>query len=154
MTTDMTITPADAQHIDEIMPIMASAFDPLFGEAWSAPQCAGMLSLPGTRLFIARSKGNAIGFALFRVILDEAELLLLAVGKDSQRTGVGATLLKELLTEAKANGIKTVHLEVRENNDARRFYTRNGFTETGHRKNYYRGIAGQLTDSVTLTKQV
>ena len=59
--------------------IMQEAFDPRFGEAWSSSQCAGVLAMPGVWLTIAELDGAPAGFAMVRAILDEAELLLLAV---------------------------------------------------------------------------
>ena len=36
----------DERDIDVLMEVMTRAFDPLFGEAWNAGQCLGILSLP------------------------------------------------------------------------------------------------------------
>jgi [ribosomal protein S18]-alanine N-acetyltransferase len=154
MPNDMTITTATAGDIDAIMPVMASSFDPQYGEAWTLAQCVGMLSLPGSWLLTARAEGRVVGFALSRIIVDEVELLLLAVTRTNQRDGIGSALLTHVLDDARRRGAIRLHLEVRSNNGARDFYTNHGFSQCGERTNYYRGIAGQLTNAVTLSRQI
>lgn len=75
------------------------------------------------------------GFAVSRITAQgERELLNLAVGTEFRRRGVGAQLVRQLVTEA---GI-CVFLEVRESNrGARLFYKALGFQEVGLRPTYY-----------------
>lgn len=138
--------------LDDMMRIMDDSFDPAFGEAWTAPQCAGLLPMPGVWLSIAREGRDPIGFALGRVVADEAELLLLAVKKDVQRRRIGQMLLDRFLLIAINRGADRMHLEVREGNHAVKLYTRAGFREVGRRKNYYSGRDGQAYDALTLAR--
>jgi [ribosomal protein S18]-alanine N-acetyltransferase len=146
------IVRAEARDVDLIMPVMAAAFDPAHGEAWTAPQCAGILSLPGSLFLIARSGDVISGFALARYVLDEAELLLLAVLPQTQRTGVGAALLDQVIESVQQVKVRRLHLEVRADNPALRFYTRLGFMQVGKRRDYYTGLLGKRTDAVTLSR--
>ncbi len=66
---------ADLALVDQLM---QGAFDPRFGEAWTRNQCLGILAMPGVWLTIAAIDGIPAGFALSRIVADEAELLLLA----------------------------------------------------------------------------
>ena len=66
--------------------------------------------------------------------------------------GVGAALLETYVTHCIGQGIRRLHLEVRGDNPARRFYTSHGFQEIGLRVNYYRGLAGKYRDAVTLSR--
>lgn len=150
--TAVDIVECNAQALDDIMPVMASAFDPAYGEAWTASQCAGILSLPGSWLITARTGNHVAGFALTRAILDEAELLLLAVDSRYQRRKIGAALLDRTIADSASKGVKRLFLEVRANNPAHGFYEQNGFSPVGLRRNYYRGVHGQLTDAVTLSR--
>jgi [ribosomal protein S18]-alanine N-acetyltransferase len=150
MMNHVMITQGTHHDVDLIMPIMNSAFDPAFGEAWTKAQCMGMLSLPGSNLLIARTDEVPIGFALTRAIVDESELLLIAVSKDAQGRGVGQTLIDTVIKDAKICNIGKLFLEVRDNNPACSLYRKCGFSQVGTRKNYYRGVGGQLTDALTL----
>lgn len=152
MNNTLHIEPIEAAQIDQIMSVMARAFAPEYGESWSLPQCTGMLSLPGSHLTVARWGNRVAGFALFRQILDESELLLIGVDPDYQKLGVGAALLDAYVAHCLAQGIRRLHLEVRGDNPARRFYTNRAFQEVGLRANYYRGRDGKYRDAVTLSR--
>jgi ribosomal-protein-alanine N-acetyltransferase len=82
------------------------------------------------------------GFACAVGAADEAELQSIAVAKDHWGRGVGSALMDSLCAWAKAGGLRTLHLEVREGNArARDFYARWGFTLAGRRPKYYRDNA-------------
>jgi [ribosomal protein S18]-alanine N-acetyltransferase len=144
------VTTGTSRDIDRIMPVMAAAFDPQFGEAWNAAQCAGMLSMPGTQLYLAQNESGAvIGFALTRCIAGEAELLLLAVCPSVRRTGIGRALLFRVISDVTESGAGRLFLEVRQGNSAIKFYERVGFLQVGRRDRYYRGVNGDYFDSLT-----
>ena len=146
------ISEGGAAELGAVMRVMEDSFDPAFGEAWTAPQCAGLLPMAGVWLSIARRGDAVIGFALGRIVGDEAELLLLAVGRSWQGQGVGQMLLDRFATLAASKGAEQLHLEVREGNHAVSLYRRNGYREVGRRRNYYGGRDGQLFDALTLAK--
>ena len=136
-----------AADIDAVDSVMAEAFEPRFGEAWTRSQCLGILGMPGVWLTLARVDGEIAGFALARASLDEAELLLLATSPRFRRRGIGAALLRSVLAEARGRGVKRVHLEVRAGNGAIALYEAQGFGKTGERRDYYRGRTGQTFDA-------
>lgn len=138
--------------LDPVMGVMRDSFDPAYGEAWTTPQCAGLLPMPGVWLSLARRGDVLLGFALARIVLREAELLLLAVRRESQGAGIGAKLLDHFVDTATRKGAEQLHLEVREGNHAVTLYTRSGFEEVGRRKNYYNGGDGKLYDALTLAR--
>lgn len=146
------ISEGGVAELGAVMRVMDDSFDPAFGEAWTAPQCAGLLPMAGVWLSLARREESVIGFALARIVGDEAELLLLAVARSSQGQGVGQMLLDRFATLAVSKGAEQLHLEVREGNHAVSLYRRNGYREVGRRRNYYGGHDGQLFDALTLAK--
>lgn len=140
-----------AADLAAVMAVMDEAFDPAFGEAWTAAQCSGVLTLPGLSLLLASVGEEPAGFALTRVTLDEAELLLLAVRPALRGRGVGQALLARAGEAARIMGAARLHLEVRSGNEAISLYKRSGFRQTGTRRAYYRGRDGQLFDALSLT---
>jgi len=152
MTGSVLIAEGSAADLGAVMRVMEDSFDPAFGEAWTAPQCAGLLPMSGVWLSLAREEERVIGFALARVVGSEAELLLLAVDRSSQGRGVGRMLLDRFSAVAASKGAEQLHLEVREGNHAVSLYRRNGYREVGRRRNYYSGRDGQLFDALTLAK--
>lgn len=137
--------------LDPVMAVMNSAFDPGYGEAWTEPQLMGMMGMPGTWLSLARIDEQPAGFALNRLIADEAELLLLAVAPDSRRRGVAMALISRSLELLRFRNGTRLHLEVRHNNPAIELYKKAGFSLIGRRPGYYRGIDGQVHDALTLS---
>jgi len=138
-----------ADDLDPVMEVMRSAFSDLYGEAWTRSQCAGILPMQGVKLTLARDAGSVVGFALHRVVTDDAELLLLAVDPGRQRQGVGQRLLQYFIEDAKKNGATKIHLEVRDGNHAVRFYEAAGFVPSHRRRNYYHGQNGKRYDALT-----
>lgn len=78
------------------------------------------------------------GFIAWHVILDEAELLSLAVDKDYRRRGIGKALLQASVMQWQASNVAHAFLEVREHNSpAQTLYAQCGFQLSGRRKRYY-----------------
>lgn len=136
--------------IASIMPVMDDAFDPGFGEAWTAAQCLSALAMPDCRLLIARSPDTVIGFAISRWVLDIEELLMIAVLKGWHRQEIGSHLLKDVIANAKGSRRLKLYLEVRDGNFAHDFYLDAGFIPMGRRKQYYRGHDGVRPDAITM----
>ena len=149
---ELTLVPAAAADLDDVMQVMAESFDPEFGEAWTFGQCASLLPMAGVWLTLAREGDMPVGFSLSRLVAGEAELLLLAVRRSAQRRGVGSTLLRAFIADAQARGAERLHLEVRHGNGAARLYSNAGFEEVGRRFNYYRGVSGHKHDAITLAR--
>lgn len=152
MIAGLSVLTYDRQDRDafaDAMEVMAGAFDPAFGEAWTLPQLSGVMMMPGTWLTLARLDAAPLGFALVRSVLDECELLLLAVQPLWRGRGVGETLLRNSLATARQRGITSMNLEVRASNMAISLYEKVGFEYVHRRPGYYRGNDGQLHDALS-----
>jgi [ribosomal protein S18]-alanine N-acetyltransferase len=148
----IALSAGSRDDLDEVMAVMEDSFDPVFGEAWTAPQCAGLMPMPGVWLTLAKDGERTVGFALSRIVANEAELLLLAVRNSDQKRGAGRLLLDGFVCGASERGAERLHLEVRDGNPAVRLYLSAGFTVVGRRKAYYNGRDGQLYDALTLAR--
>lgn len=144
-----TYDQSERNAMADAMTVMEAAFDPVFGEAWTLPQLAGVMMMPGTWLTIARVDAAALGFALVRSVLDECELLLLAVDPAWRGRGIGEALLRDSLRTARRRGITSMNLEVRASNNAVHLYEKTGFEYVHRRPGYYRGNDGQLYDALS-----
>jgi [ribosomal protein S18]-alanine N-acetyltransferase len=146
--------------IDQIMELMQASFDPAYGEAWTRRQVSDALlmgNLVGNcRYLLANDTGNqpsadeqVAGFTLSRQVLDEEELLLLAVRPDARRRGVASRLITRLVNSAAEAGVSTLFLEMREGNSAEILYKSVGFSAIGRRRSYYRFADGSQADAIT-----
>ncbi|HHV58014.1 MAG TPA: ribosomal protein S18-alanine N-acetyltransferase [Firmicutes bacterium] len=87
---------------------------------------------------VAKAGDRVVGYGGMWILVDEAHVTNIAVHPDWRRRGVGETLLKRLLAEAKEHGADRMTLEVRKSNwSARRLYEKLGFVVLGCRRNYY-----------------
>lgn len=78
-------------------------------------------------------------YAAFQWVLDEAELLRVAVHTDARRHGLARDLLDDAFQRLRERGIASCHLEVRSDNGAAiGLYRRLGFEVAGMRRAYYR----------------
>ncbi len=107
----------------------------------------------GNTLTVLSVDGRTAGIAAVLHVIDESELLEIAVEPAMQGKGFGKALLKEAMSLARRNGAARMFLEVRESNArARKMYTSFGFEETGRRKNYYPTGNGR-EDAILMTAQ-
>lgn len=145
-----------SNDLDCVMEVMDLAFGKRFGEAWTRSQLAGILPMVGVSLMIAREDNDerAVGFSLSRTIVDESELLLIAVLPIHHRRGVGRLLLENFVERARNDHAARVHLEVRDGNPAVDMYRSAGFSPVGRRRNYYHSPDGRRFDAITLSHQL
>lgn len=85
-------------------------------------------------------RGEALSaWLVLQSVLDEAEILNIAVDPGLRRQGLAGRLLSEGLRSLRESGVKKVFLEVRAGNAAAQsLYSRFGFVRCGVRGNYYR----------------
>ena len=85
------------------------------------------------------------GFILCRAVVDEAEILTLAVSPRVRRYGVGRTLVEAAAGVAAARGADSLFLEVASTNEAALgLYAATGFAPAGLRRAYYADGADAL----------
>jgi ribosomal-protein-alanine N-acetyltransferase len=147
--------------LDRIMAVMDAAFDPAYGEAWTRKQVSDALTMPGTHYALISPEGSApadggpaAGFALSRSVVDEEELLLLAVVPQYRRRGLGVRLLTRFIEDARNRGARRLFLEMREGNAAEVLYRRHGFTSIARRRHYYRRGTDAPRDAITFALEV
>lgn len=120
------------------LPVIAAIAADVLDGAWTAASLGEELARPIARVFVAEGAGAVDGFAITWHVAGEVSLLLIAVARRAQRSGVGTRLLEALEAAARADAQALVLLEVRASNAAARaFYARHGYVETGVRRGYY-----------------
>ena len=119
-----------------------------FRQPWSDDDFHALLVEDSVFGFIAREEGNRKarpgGFVLARLVMDEAEILTIAVTPQVQRRGLGHALMDAALRHLHNARASMLFLEVDElNAPALALYRRLGFKQVGKRPGYYETAAGR-----------
>ena len=146
-------------RFSEASPRDASAIAALhaasFHRGWSDVELEGLLIDPHVVTHRATLGQKLAGFIMSRIVKGEAEVLSVAVAPAQRGRGVARQLLEVHLRRLASLGIRTVFLEVGEDNTpARRLYRRMGFGEVGRRKGYYADGPGPASAALTLRRDL
>ena len=96
--------------------------------------------------------GQVVGFCILQPVLDEANLLLMAIHPNQQGKGLGYRLLDESIALLKNQPVQ-IFLEVRESNQAAiALYEKSGFHQIDLRKNYYPCPNGGREHAIIMVK--
>lgn len=119
-----------------IKDILISDFD----DFWNYDILKQELECSNSYFIIAKNNNEIVGFAGLKSIVDEADIMNIVVKKSYRNNGVGSLLLENLISTAKLLNLKTITLEVNENNlSAIKLYDKFDFNHIGIRKKYYNG---------------
>lgn len=95
---------------------------------------------------------QVVGFCILQPVLDEANLLLMAIHPSQQGKGLGYQLLDESIALLKNNPVQ-IFLEVRESNKAAiALYEKSDFHQIDLRKNYYPHKDGSREHAIIMVK--
>ena len=109
-----------------------------FDSPWTYEMIVYTVANPLSVLSIEVVEGNALGFALGRVIAGEGELLRLGTLERCRRQGIAEKLLTSLFEKMRECDGEVCFLEVRSKNvPAISLYKKHGFTQVGIRRRYY-----------------
>lgn len=101
---------------------------------------------------VIEQQGQVLGFCILQPVLDEANLLLMAIDPAQQGQGLGYQLLDASVAMLKNNPVQ-IFLEVRETNIAAiKLYEKSGFHQIDLRKNYYPGSNGIREHAIIMVK--
>jgi ribosomal-protein-alanine N-acetyltransferase len=141
-------TPRDA-------PRLAQLHGESFHRGWGEGEFEGMLTEHNTLVHRLRAGGKIIGFAVSRMAADEAEILSIAIAASHRGRGLSRNLLLTHLGHLAGRGVRTVFLDVEENNQpARQLYERAGFGVAGRRERYYRQPGGEQLNALLMRRDL
>ncbi len=143
------IDPIGTEAASRLAAIHATAF----ARSWSTVEFESLLGERGMvadGLFLGR-QSRPSGFVLSRIVIDEAEILTIAIGPEARGRSHAGPLLSRHLDGLSRRGARKVHLEVEEGNTpALALYRRHGFAEIGRREGYYVKSDGSRVAALTM----
>lgn len=147
MNTDLQITKAEHGHLSAIAEIESECFS----DPWTEESLEMLVDGRAMGL-VALCGGEVAGYVGMLCVLDEGQIINVAVRSDFRRQGIGAALMDELERYSRENGIVYLSLEVRESNTAARaLYSAKGYSERGLRKGFY---SKPPENAVVMTKEL
>jgi len=136
-------------------PALARIHGASFHRGWGESEFESMLTERNTLAHRLRMGRKIVGFSVSRLAADEAEILSIAVAESHRGRGLSHNLLLTHLGHLAGRGVRTVFLEVEENNPpARRLYERAGFAVVGRRERYYRQDGGEPLNALLMRRDL
>ena len=131
----MKIETMNASHVDQIAELEKLCFS----DPWSANSIASELDNKLAFWLVATDEDRVAGYIGSQTVMEETDMMNVAVHPDYRRKGVAEALVNDLTENLKKMGSHCLTLEVRASNaPAIALYEKLGFSEIGRRKNYYR----------------
>ena len=131
----MIITKMTQQHIMQVAELEKLCFS----DPWSEKSIASELDNKLALWFVADDGGKVLGYVGSQTVIDETDMMNIAVRPDCRRRGIAEAMVDALVEELKTIGSRCLTLEVRASNEpAIALYEKLGFAQVGLRKNYYR----------------
>ena len=122
------------EHVSQIAHLEAQCFS----DPWSEKSIASELENPLSLWLVAEENGQVLGYVGSQTVLDESDMMNVAVDPRFRRQGIARALIETLIAELSKMGSRCLRLEVRVSNEnARALYARMGFQQLGLRKSYY-----------------
>lgn len=127
------IRPAELADLPQIAAIERN----VFSDPWSPAMLQS--ALHAVALVTVDVNGSVLGYLFAIPMVDDGEILNLAVHPGCRRRGVATALTEAGCSALFQRGVRRVFLEVRASNEgAQRFYAAMGFQQVGRRHDYYR----------------
>ena len=134
---------------------MAALHGASFRRGWSDGEIERLLLERNTVAQRAMVGRTLVGFILSRIADGEAEILSVAVSSSWRGRGLARALLNLHLGRLAGLRVRSVFLEVDEDNvPARRLYERAGFSEVGRRAGYYPQGSGGAATALVLRRDL
>ena len=96
-------------------------------------------SNPVSNLWVIESeRSGVVGFVDYWITFDSATVCQICINTACRKVGLGSRLMQEVISDCKANKVRNITLEVRQNNEpAINFYKKFGFAQVLIKEKYY-----------------
>ena len=123
-----------------------------FRDPWSEKSVASELGNPLSYWLVAVEGETVLGYIGSQTVLDESDMMNVAVSPEHRRKGIAQALVVALADGLREKGSSKLTLEVRTSNaSAIALYEKLEFRQIGLRKNYYRN---PREDALILQKEL
>lgn len=132
--SNITVLPMEQKHLQAV----AQLEEANFSLPWDYASLESELKNPLALWLVALDGDAVVGYIGSQAVLEEADMMNLAVSEAYRRRGIARELVRELISRLSMNGVTCLTLEVRaSNNAAVSLYGSMGFVQVGRRPKYY-----------------
>lgn len=131
---NLVITDFNVKNIEQILEIEKESFS----NHWTKQMFLAESENKFAHFKICMADNLIIGFIIYRIVLEEAEILNIVIGNQFRGKSFGRQLLNYAINDIKENKARNIFLEVNERNIiAQDLYKNGGFVQYSTRQNYY-----------------
>ena len=121
------------------VPQVAALEKECFSDPWSQRSVASELENPLALWLVWEEDGKVLGYVGSQTVLDETDMMNVAVSAQARRRGIAQALVEALVIRLKQRGSRCLTLEVRASNaPAIALYEKLGFLRTAEKVRWYR----------------
>ena len=128
-------------------------------DAWTEQTLVEMLVQDSMHMLIVYKQedkadnNKVVGYCLYQVVFEQAEILRIGTHPDYQRQGIASQIFAKLNAELKSNQVESLLLEVRADNaPAIALYEQQAFAVIHKRKGYYKISHQPAMDALIMQK--
>lgn len=123
-------------------------------DAWNYQTLVQLLEQDSVELLIVKNDAkDIVGYCLYQVIFEQAEILRIGTHPHYQRQGIGSQTLNRLHELLQSNQVESLLLEVRADNiPAIALYEQQGFAMIHQRKGYYQLLDQPAIDALIMQR--
>ncbi|WP_394213542.1 ribosomal protein S18-alanine N-acetyltransferase [Psychrobacter piscatorii] len=125
-------------------------------DAWSYQTLLELLEQDSINMLVVyiqdkSTKSNVIGYCLYQMVFEQAEILRIGTHPDYQRQGIASQTIDKLHKVLQSNQVENLLLEVRADNHAAiALYERQAFAVIHRRKGYYQSPNQPAVDALIM----
>ena len=140
--------PMDESHVPQVAELEKLCFN----DPWSVNSIAYELTNPLSLWLVAEEAGIVVGYVGSQSVMDEADMMNIAVAPEYRKRGIAEALIKALVEHLQQRDILFLLLEVRASNaPAIALYNKLCFEQVGRRPKYY---TNPREDALILRKEL
>lgn len=145
--SNIEVTQMSIDDLENIKDVLQSEFD----DFWNYNIFKNELTNIFSKYVVAKQYNTIVGFAGMQIILDEATIMNIVTKATKRNSGIASKMLEKLIDIAKDCNLKSITLEVNENNTAAiNLYKKYNFKQVGLRRKYYKNQDSAVLMTVEL----
>ncbi len=122
-------------------------------DAWSCKTLSELLEQDSIDLLVVYQIDKIVGYCLYQVIFEQAEILRIGTHPDYQRRGIASQVFAKLNVELLSKQVESLLLEVRADNIAAiTLYEQQGLAVIHRRKGYYQTPHSPAIDALIMQR--